>query len=882
MYWLRRLFRKEQAEKQLDAELRFHLERQIADYVAAGMTPAEAHRHACLEFGAPEGIKEDCRVARRANAIETLVQDLRYALRILHKNPGFALAVITTLALGIGANTAIFTVLNSVVLRPLPYRDPNRLALVWTGSDQNRQARFPASGPQLTYLREHNRLFEDIGAIWASTGTLAGLAEPEQLKVGNVTSNFFQVFGVTPELGRDFAETDQHQGAPPVLILGDSLWRSRFAADPGAIGRSVRYQGGLFTIVGVMPRGFQLIFPSDASVPPDLQAWTPFPYDLHQLPRDLGFLRVIARLRPEVTPTQAQSELDAIAGELRSQFTEFATQATTMRMASLHQDSVREVRTMLFSLFGGVSMILLIACANVANLLLGRAAARRKEITLRAALGAARSRIVRQLLTESLLLSFAGAAAGLGVAWTALQLLLALRPRSVARLQTIHIDLASLGFACVAAIVTGMLFGLAPILASSKLDLVESLKEGSRGVSSRKHFPQRALVVSEVALGLVLLIGATLLVQTFVRLVNTSPGFEPGNALTFQVAPVGPRYKTDADAQNFFLQFEKRIAALPGVRAVGASSHLPFDDYPNWYEYYWREGAPVSEQTNLMADHRAVLPGYFAALGAQFVSGRDFTETDNSSHPNIIIIDDSLARQAWPGENPLGKKLNVSFIHSGSFDRTLAEVVGVVKHVRYEDPMRVVRGQVYVPYAQSARENLGFVVRSEGDPATLVGPIRRELDQLDKDIPLAKVRPLSAYVAQARAATRFATLVAASLAALALLLAALGIYAVTSYSVAQRTTEMGIRMALGADRHQLLRFILGQEVGPVLLGIAIGLFLSWRLTPLLRSLLFRVGPFDPLTFLAIATFLAAVGTLACYGPARRAARVDPLVALRYE
>jgi predicted permease len=882
MFWIRRLFRKEQAEKQLDSELRFHLERQVADYIAAGMNPDEARRRAHLEFGAPEGIKEDCRESRRANWIDTLLQDLNFGLRILRKNPGFTVVAVLTLGLGIGANTAIFTVLNSVILRPLPYRDPSRLALVWTGSDQNPQARFPASGPQLTYLHEHNRLFEDIGAIWASTGTLTGLAEPEQLKVANVTSNFFEVFGVTPQLGRDFAESDQHKGAAPALILSDSLWRSRFGADPGVIGHSVRYQGGLCTIVGVMPHDFQLIFPSDASVPPDLQAWTPFPYDLHQLPRDLGFLRVVARLRPGVSSTQAQSELEAIAGELRSQFTEFATQATTMRLALLHQDSVREVRTMLFSLFGGVSMILLIACANVANLLLGRATARRREITLRAALGAAGSRIVRQLLTESLLLSFAGAAAGLGIAWTTLQLLLALRPGNVARLQTIHLDLSSFGYACVAAIVTGILFGLAPVLASSKLNLVETLKEGSRGASSRKHFPQRVLVVSEVALGLVLLIGATLLVQTFVQLVNTSPGFQPGNALTFQVAPAGPRYKTDADAQNFFLQFEKRIAALPGVQAVGASSHLPFDDYPNWYEYYWREGAAASEQTNLMADHRAVLPGYFAALGAQFDSGRDSTETDNSSHPNVIIIDDSLALGAWPGENPLGKRLNVSFIHSGSFDRTLAEVVGVVKHVRYEDPMRVVRGQVYVPYAQSARENLGFVVRSQGDPATLTGSIRRELDQLDKDIPMARVRPLSAYVAQARAATRFATLVAASLAALALLLAALGVYAVSSYAVAQRTTEMGIRMALGADRHQLLRFILRQEVGPVLLGITIGLFLAWRLTPLLRSLLFGVSPYDPLTFLAIAAFLAAVGALACYAPARRATRVDTVVALRYE
>src|SRR5713101_380152 len=325
MRWFTRLFHKQQSEKQLDAELKFHMERQIADNIAAGLSPEEARRRARLEFGSLEGVKEECRESRRANVIETLLQDLRFGLRMLRKNLGFTAVAVLTLALGIGANTAIFTVLNSVILRPLPYRDPNRLALIWTGSDQNRQARFPAAGPQLTYLHEHNRLFEDIGAIWASTGTLAGLAEPEQLKVGNVTSNFFQVLGVTPQLGRDFAESDQRQGARPVLILSDSLWRRRFAADPAVIGRSVRYQGGLFTVVGVLPREFQLIFPSDASVPPDLQAWTPFPYDLHQLPRDLGFLRVIARLRPGVTSAQAQSELDAIAGQLRSQFTEFAT-----------------------------------------------------------------------------------------------------------------------------------------------------------------------------------------------------------------------------------------------------------------------------------------------------------------------------------------------------------------------------------------------------------------------------------------------------------------------------------------------------------------------------------------------------------------------------
>jgi putative ABC transport system permease protein len=882
----RNLFRRRSRESELADEVLSYYDDLQDEYIRNGVSPAEASRRARLELGSTEQVKEQVRSARAGHFLDSLLSDTRYAIRFLGNNPGFAAAAVLTLALGIGANTAIFTVLNAVILRPLPYHDPSRLALIWTGSLQNPGARDPAAGPQLTFVLEHNRNFEDIGAIWASTAALTGLSEPEQLKAGNVTSNFFHVLGVTPQLGRDFASTDHGQGAPRVLILSNDLWRRRFAADPSIVGKPVRYQGRQFTVVGVLPRDFRLIFPTDSSVPADLQAFTPFPYDLHQLPRDLGFLRLVARLRPGVTVSQAQSELDELAGQLRAQYTEFATQATTMRLAPLHQDSTRDVRTMLFSLFGGVAMILLIACANVANLLLSRAAVRRKEITLRVALGAPRSRIIRQLLVESLLLSFTGALLGLSVAWAALQLFLMLRPASLLRLQSVQLDFTSFAFTFAAALLTGVLFGFAPVLASSRLNLVETLKQSSHALSSTRRLGQRALVVAEVALGFVLLIGATLMAQTFAKLINTSPGFSAGTALTFQIAPTGSQYKSDADVQNFFLHFRQRIAALPGVEAVGASSHLPFDDYPNWYEYYSKEGAPASEQTDFMADHRAILPGYFAALGAQFVAGRDFTATDNSSHPNVIVVDESLARRTWPSENPLGKKLRVSFIHSGSFDPTLAEVVGVVKHIRYQDPMREVRGQVYVPYAQSARENLGFVVRvspnAGDDPAALIAPIRHELDQLDKDIPLAKIRPLSVYVAQSRAATRFAAVIAGSLAGLALLLAALGVYAVSSYAVSQRTTEMGIRTALGAGRRQLLVLVLLEEFAPVLFGVGIGTLLSLRLIPLLRSLLFGVSPFDPLTFLAIATFLVLVGLAACYLPARRASRSDPLIALRHE
>lgn len=878
----RNLTRRRVAERDLDDEVRAHLDLLTDEKIREGLDAADARREARIELGGVEQVKEEVRGARAGAFLEELAQDLRFGARMLRKSPGFTAAAALTLALGLGANVAIFTVLNGVVLKPLPYRDPGRLTLIWTEWRGSSHARLPASGPQVQYLRERSSLFEDIAGIWVGNGAITGQGEPEQVKVGFVTPNFLSILGVPPQLGRVFLPSEQGPSAGRVMVLSDALWRRRFGADPSVVGRSIRFEDASAIIIGVMPQDFEVVFPSDASVPPDMQAWVPFPYELAQLPRDLNFVRVMGRLRPGVTLAQAQAESSGIAGQLRAEFAEFSKQNIEHRVVSLREDAARDIRPTLVALFGAVAMIVLIACANVANLLLARGNRRRREITLRFSLGATRSRIVRQLLTESVLLSVLGGIAGLLLGWWGLQALLALRPANIARVRSVHLDLASLGYAFAVTLMVGVLFGLAPAFASRRIRATEAIQEGGRTATSGRQFSQRLLIVGEVALGLVLLIGAALMTRTFAKLVNVDPGFHADGVITFQIALPGARYKTDVEAKTFFRELEKKISALPGAVSVGAASHLPFDDFPNWYEYYWREGASAQEETSVMADHRTILPGFLESMGATMLAGRTFTDTDDPTHPNVIVVDDTLARRTWPNESALGKKLNVGFIHNGSFDRAWAEVVGVVKHVRYSSLMAEGRGQVYVPYFQSAREQLAFTVRTQGDPRALLASIRQQLDTLDKDLPLSKVRPLEAYLTQARAATRFATIVAASLAALALLLTALGVYAVTAYAVSRRTREVGIRMALGAQRGAILKLVLRQGMLPVLFGVGIGLLLGFGLMPLLAGLLFGVGPADLPTFGVTSAFLMAVGLAACYVPARRAMRVDPIVALRYE
>lgn len=881
---VRSLFRRGDVDSDLNSEMEFHLARQIEANIAAGMSVAEARRAALVEFGGVAGLTEECRETRRVNWIQDALQDGGYGLRLLRKNPGFTAVAILTLALGIGANTAIFSVLDAVILRPLPYPAADRLVLIWTDMTSAGQSRAPFSGPDMADVRSRSRLLKDVGGIWVGRAALTGTGEPEQIKLGFVTDNFLAIVGVHPAIGRLFVAQDNLQGSAPALILSDGLWRRRFGANPEIVGQAVRLDGNVVTVIGVMPENFRLMFPADASVPPDVQAWTPFRRDLSREPRDLNYLRVLARLRPDATIGAAREEMHAIAAQMRKEFVVDSKQGEEFEVMPLQLDTTREIRPALMALFGGVGLVLLIACANVANLLMSRAGTRRREVALRSALGATRARLFRQLLTESLLLSFIGGALGIFLGWWWTAGLLSLRPKTLVLVESAGLNFTVLGYALAITLTAGVLFGLAPAAEASRFNLIETLKSAGHGsgFGIGKGRLRSLLVASEVALGFVLLFGSGLMIRTFLRLIGVNPGFSGEHVLTFQVAPGWARYPSDATHAQFFEQLRKNIATLPGVDAIGGASHLPFDDYPNWYGYYWPEGAPIEKQQSVMADHRATTPGFFSAMGIPLIAGRDFTDADDASRRRVAVVDDLLAQRTWPGESALGKKLFVETIKNGDFTQGETEVIGVVKHVRYARLADEGRPQVYVAYAQNAREQVAFAVRTADDPAALVGTIRAEMDKMDKDVPMSKVRVMDDYLRDARAGTRFTTLLAGLLAGLALALAAIGIYGVTAYSVGQRRSEIGIRMALGAQRGDILRMVLGEGMAWVLGGMGIGVLLSAILVPALSSLLFGVRATDGVTFAGVAVFLGVVGLLACYIPARRALRADPIVVLRYE
>jgi len=879
---VRSLFRRTDADSELSDELQFHLQREIDTNIAAGMTPVEARRAALVEFGGVARLTEECRDARRVNWIQDLGQDIGYGLRMLRKNPGFTAVAILTLALGIGANTAIFSVLDAVILRPLPYPAADRLVLIWTDLTSAGSSDAPFSGPDMADVRTRSRLLADVGGIWVGRAAMTGTGEPEQVRLGFVTDNFLTIVGVHPAMGRLFVAQDNVEGAAPVVILSDGLWRRRFGANAEIVGQTVRLDGNPATVIGVMPENFRLMFPAGFHVPPDVQVWTPFRRDVAHDPRDLNFLRVLGRLRPDATIAAAREEMHAIAGQLRKEYVVDSKQGVDFGAAPLQTVTTREIRPALLALFGGVGLVLLIACANVANLLLSRAGMRRREVALRSALGATRGRLFRQLLTESLLLSFFGGAAGILLGWWWTAGLLALRPKSLVLVESAGLNFTVLGYALAISLAAGVLFGLAPAAEASRINLIETLKSAGHGAGSGRGRLRSLLVASEVALGFVLLFGSGLLIRTFLRIVGVNPGFNGGHVLTFQVAPGWTRYPSDATHAQYFEQLRKNVAALPGVEAVGGSSHLPFDDYLNWYSYYWPDGAPLETQQSVMADHRATTPGYFAAMGIAMIAGRDFTDADDASRQRVVIVDDLLAERTWPGESALGKRLYVETIKDGDFAPGAAEVIGMVKHVRAARLADEGRPAVYVAYAQNAREQVAFAVRTGEDPTSLVGAIRAEMDKMDKDVPMSKVRVMDDYLRDARAATRFTSLLAGALAGLALVLAAIGIYGVTAYSVGQRRSEIGIRMALGAQRSDILRMVLGEGMVWVFGGMVVGVGLSGILIPGLSSLLFGVRATDGITFFGVAVFLGVVGLLACYIPARRALRADPIVVLRYE
>jgi putative ABC transport system permease protein len=875
---LRGMFGKSRSDDELNSELQAHLELLTAANIRRGMSPEEARQAARREFGGIEQTKENYHEQRGLPFLDGLLQDVRFAVRMLGKRPGLTFVVVLTLAIGIGANTAIFTAVHSVLLQSLPFPKADRLAIIW--SILGSEGRAPASGPELETLRQRSRLFEDLGAIWAQSGVLMGEGEPEQVRLGMVTANFLGILGTSPQLGRFFERGEQGSGSPRVMIISDGLWRRRFGADPQWIGQTVRLNGQPVTIVGVMPPGFRIIFPEGSSVPPEMDAYVPFRSNLASDPADQSYLRVIGRLRDGVSIAQAQQEMDTLAGQIRAEYNTFADPPLSLQVVPLQADVVRNIRPALLALFGGAGLVLLIACVNVANLLLVRANERTLEMALRTAMGAGRGRLIRQLLTESVLVSCCGAVAALGFGWCALRLVLAMQPKEMDRFSAIQMDPPVFAFTFAIAIAAGVLFGLAPAFGARKLDLARSLKD-TRQTGTRSGRRQRnLLVISEVALGFVLLIGAGLMLRTFVRLLQVNPGFDATNVLTFRISVASVKYQTDDAAVQFFRKLKENLSRMPGVEAVGVISHLPFDDtLPNWYGFYWREGASKHEQNTTMADFRSSLPGYFKSMRVTFLSGRDFDDHDVAENLHLAIIDDTVAQEAWPGQGAVGKLIN---IENGNFVRDTAQVIGVVKHLQYHTLTDQVRGQIYLLYPQAIRAHMAVTLKSSANTRTLLPLVRQQVAGLDKDLPIYHVQPMTDYVESARRQARFVTMLAGIMGGIALLLACIGIYAVTMYSVLQRMREIGVRTALGAAPCQLFALVLRQSMFPIALGLLAGFVLSLLLTPFLSSLLFGVRPTDITTFGVSALILSTAGLIACLLPARRATRVDPMIALRYE
>ena len=799
---------------------------------------------------------------------DEMFQDLRYGARMLVNNPGFAFVSVLTLALGIGANTAIFSIVNAVLLQPLPFSEPDRLVWVW-GNIRNGGNR--ASTSPLDYLdyRARNTSFEHFAATYSIPAffNLTGTGDPERLQGQAATGNFFQALGVNAELGRTFLLENEEPGRDQVVVLSYRLWQRRFGGDPSLIGKTLSLDGKSLEVIGVMP--------ADFNFPRNTELWTPMNFRTapEMMQRKAHFLRPVGRLKPGVTLAQAQADMDAVAANLEAQNPESNT-GWNLRMVSLQEQLVGNIRPTLRVLFGAVGLVLLVACANVANLLLVRASSRRKEIALRMALGAGRFRIVRQMLTESMLLALAGGTAGVFIAAWGIDLLVGFSGNDIPPTAKIGIDGVVLGFTLCVSLLTGIVFGLVPALPATQPEkLSETLKEGGRGGSSRNR-TRNLLVVFETAIAVVLLIGAGLLIRSFIRLQNVGPGFEAANVLTVRIDLPREKYNSPEKTAAFWSQLHDRIAALPGVEAVGMNTELPLSGQPNDTPFSVEGRPPVQPNQQFGADFRRVNQDYLRSLRIPLKRGRDFTAQEVRQGARVVLISETLADGVFPGEDPLGQRLLLGLKETIPF-----EIIGIVGDIRHRTLEAAPFATMYLP-ALEGWSNL--TIRAAGDPLRLATAVRKEVQAIDPDQPIAAVRSMEQVVAESVGAPRYRTLLLGLFAFVALLLAAIGIYGVTSYAVAQRTHEIGIRMALGAQTRAVHRLVIGQGITLALVGVSAGLIGAFALTRLLAGLLFGVTATDPMTFTGVAVILTVIALIACWIPARRAARVDPMVALRHE
>jgi putative ABC transport system permease protein len=799
---------------------------------------------------------------------------------MLLKKPGFTVVAILALALGIGANTAIFSVVNAVLLRPLPFAEPDRLVIVWMDNRQQGVKEDIHSYPNYLDYRDQNKVFESLAAYRGTSLNLTGMGEPERVLGAASTASFFDVMRVAPVVGRVFTADEDQPGHDSVMMISYGLWQRRFGGDKNIVGKSVALSGATRTVIGVMPPDFRFPFK-------DTDFWLPLapPAELKDQ-RSAFWLDVIGRLKPGVTLEQARAEMETIAKRLEQQYPNSNTNFGT-NLVPLREQTVGPVRPALLILLGAVAFVLLIACANVANLLLGRAAAREREFAIRMAMGAGRRRIIRQLLVESLLLAFFGAALGIMLAVWGLDALKLMMPADMPRIDQIGLDARVLAFTISISCLTALLFGLAPALQASHPDLNETLKEGggkgaSKGVRSRQM--RRVLVVAEVALALVLLVGAGLLLKSFSRLRDFNLGFRPEGLLTAKIQLPGLKYREDSQRRIFNRQLLERLSSTPGIESAGMITSVFLSKLPNSTNFSI-EGRPdflPGQRVEVPLD--SISPNYFQVIGTPIIKGRAFNDQDTENAPRTVIINETMARRFWPGEDPLGKRIKYGGLDTPESESPWRTIVGVVADTRRTGFESEVRSETFLPMAQEPPGRTTLVVRAaaNADPAGLAASVRSAVQAIDPEQPVYDIKTMTQWVSEIIAQRRLNMILLGTFALVALLLAAVGIYGVMSYSVTQRTHEIGIRMALGAQSRDVLKMILGQGMALTLIGITIGLIAALALTRLMSSLLFNVSAFDPLTFIAVSVLLTLIALLACFIPARRAMKVDPMIALRYE
>ena len=893
-----RFFRRSQMENDLDEELRAHIQLRADDLERLGLTRVEAERRARIEFGGEARFKEECREAIAGNFIDILFQDLRFSSRMLRKSPGFAVVVILTIALGIGATTAIFSVVDATLLRPLPYPKSEQLVSI--------QDNFPGVGAQDVGLSEpewqdfqRSGIFESVSPTWFDENNLTGSSQPARVRLLIVAPNYFALLGVQPQFGRAFDPKDHSPGFIPEVVISDGLWKRAFGSDPNILSKSVRMDTDLYRIIGVMPAGFDA--PGRTAEERNIEVWaaTSFygaPLTDHPPRNRRNLPTAIARLKSGLTIAAAQSRLEALVASLQKQFAADypAQNAWTVRLVPLKERVVGNVRQSLVLLLGAVGLVLLIGCVNVANLLLARASARGREMAIRRALGAAQARLTRQLLTESLLLSLFGGIAGLAILFLLKDFLLRLVPESLPRLNEISISWNVLLFALIASVVSGVLFGLAPALQAGRLDLNHALKQEGRVStgSGERARTRRGLVITEFAFSLVLMIAAGLLLRSFWDLLNVRLGFSPQSVISVRTRLPSPndpsidKYATASQEAPFVRELIRRCARLSGVEevAIGDTASIPLDESLRDLKLI-SEGQFLLtvEDHDVQSDHSSVVerssvsPDYFHLLGISLLGGRLFDELDNDNMPQVAVINQAMAETYWPNEDPLGKRFKPA--KAGA---PWITVVGLIANARTQSLAQADLPQIYLDLYQTGANRLAIFLRGHLRTAAIADEVREQVQSLDPTLPVSGAQTLNATVSASLAQRRFSMEMVGLFALTALLLAGLGIYGVISYLVSERTQEIGIRLALGASRSNILRLVLREGLGLAIMGAAVGLVCALIVSNLMASLLYSVRPTDPLTFASVAFFFLGVALLACYLPARRAMKVDPMVALRYE